>query len=333
MREGAGFDDHARRGTLAPAMAATVAVERRGLGQAGDDGRHLGGERLRVGGDLDAGARHGAGVGPDRCRSRSRASRRRPGCCANAPPMMPRPITRPCPSPFPASVTPTLRRRTLHSRGRCASSMCRSCTSIAIFLAGALPLSSAVTAGSTRQMQGMPRGQLMTISRNTFGPAPRSSVALTRSAAASAQGLITEHRLSAVAGERSGDEAVAVCVKTGYAVTAIIVDIEGVRQAVLRGDGAAVHTLDSAYVKAYTAASLAPVRKETRPRRSSSACQDAGHHHLGPGEPAQRHLHAGRRHHHGGRRSRSAASVSVARPAAISTTIAPGPRSTRSRTG
>ena len=30
----------------------------------------------------------------------------------------------------------------------------------------------------------------------------------------------------------------------------------------LRGDGAAVHTLDSAYGKAYTAASLAPVRKD-----------------------------------------------------------------------
>ena len=58
-------------------------------------------------------------------------------------------------------------------------------------------------------------------------------------------------------------EAVTVCAKNGYAVTAIIVDIDGVRQAVLRGDGAAVHTLDSAYFKAYTAASLAPVRKET----------------------------------------------------------------------
>jgi uncharacterized protein GlcG (DUF336 family) len=41
-----------------------------------------------------------------------------------------------------------------------------------------------------------------------------------------------------------------------------VVDIDGVRQAVLRGDGAPVHTLDSAYAKAYTAASLAPVRKE-----------------------------------------------------------------------
>ena len=34
------------------------------------------------------------------------------------------------------------------------------------------------------------------------------------------------------------------------------------RQAVLRGDGATVHTLDSAFAKAYTAASLAPVRKD-----------------------------------------------------------------------
>jgi uncharacterized protein GlcG (DUF336 family) len=35
-----------------------------------------------------------------------------------------------------------------------------------------------------------------------------------------------------------------------------------VRQAVLRGDGAVVHTLDSAYAKAYSAASLAVVRKD-----------------------------------------------------------------------
>ena len=56
--------------------------------------------------------------------------------------------------------------------------------------------------------------------------------------------------------------AVNVCAKSGHAVTAVIVNIDGVRQSMLRGDGAAVHTLDSAYAKAYTAASLAPVRKE-----------------------------------------------------------------------
>lgn len=80
---------------------------------------------------------------------------------------------------------------------------------------------------------------------------------------AGAQGLITEHRLSAALANEAVGEAVAVCAKNGYAVTAIVVDIDGVRHAVLRGDGAAVHTLDSAYAKAYTAASLAPVRKET----------------------------------------------------------------------
>jgi uncharacterized protein GlcG (DUF336 family) len=78
----------------------------------------------------------------------------------------------------------------------------------------------------------------------------------------SAQGLITKKRLSAALAMEAVTEAVEVCKKAGYAVTAIIVDNEGVRQAVLRGDGAVVHTLDSAYVKAYTAASLAPVRKD-----------------------------------------------------------------------
>jgi uncharacterized protein GlcG (DUF336 family) len=81
-------------------------------------------------------------------------------------------------------------------------------------------------------------------------------------APASAQGLIMEHRLAAGLANEAVSEAVVACAKNGYAVTAIVVDIDGVRQAVLRGDGAAVHTLDSAYAKAYTAASLAPVRKE-----------------------------------------------------------------------
>lgn len=83
------------------------------------------------------------------------------------------------------------------------------------------------------------------------------------SAAAQAQGVLTTHRLSAVLAQEAVGEAVAACAKNGYAVTAIVVDINGVRQAMLRGDGAPVHTLDSAYAKAYTAASLVPVRKET----------------------------------------------------------------------
>jgi len=85
--------------------------------------------------------------------------------------------------------------------------------------------------------------------------------ALTMSSAF-AQGLLTKKRLSAALAMEAVMEAVDVCKKAGYAVTAIVVDNEGVRQAVIRGDGATVHTLDSAYAKAYTAASLVPVRKE-----------------------------------------------------------------------
>jgi uncharacterized protein GlcG (DUF336 family) len=79
---------------------------------------------------------------------------------------------------------------------------------------------------------------------------------------ASAQGLVKTSRLSATLALELVGEAVATCARNGYAVTAVVVSIDGVRQAVLRGDGAPVHTLDSAFAKAYTAASLVPVRKE-----------------------------------------------------------------------
>jgi uncharacterized protein GlcG (DUF336 family) len=78
----------------------------------------------------------------------------------------------------------------------------------------------------------------------------------------SAQGLIKTNRLSAALAHELVGEAVAACARNGYAVTAVVVSVDGVRQAVLRGDGAPVHTLDSAFAKAYTAASLVPVRKE-----------------------------------------------------------------------
>jgi uncharacterized protein GlcG (DUF336 family) len=80
--------------------------------------------------------------------------------------------------------------------------------------------------------------------------------------ASAGEGLVALKRLSATLANEAVAEAVAACAKNGYAVTAVIVTIDGVRQAVLRGDGAPVHTLDSAFAKAYTAASLAPVRKE-----------------------------------------------------------------------
>ena len=56
--------------------------------------------------------------------------------------------------------------------------------------------------------------------------------------------------------ERGRGGTVASCAKQGYFETAALVDADGVRQAVLRGDRAGSHSLDSAYDKAYTAASF-----------------------------------------------------------------------------
>ena len=52
------------------------------------------------------------------------------------------------------------------------------------------------------------------------------------------QGVINIPRLSAsLANELVGDT-VAICAKKGYKVWAVVVNLDGVRQAVLRGDGA-----------------------------------------------------------------------------------------------
>ena len=71
-----------------------------------------------------------------------------------------------------------------------------------------------------------------------------------------ADDLLATHRIPAALANRMVGEAVATCAKEGYAETAVVVDADGVRQAVLRGDRAGSHTLDSANDKAYTAASF-----------------------------------------------------------------------------
>src|SRR5262245_50916630 len=79
---------------------------------------------------------------------------------------------------------------------------------------------------------------------------------------AEAQGVINMPKLSAPLANELVGESVAVCAQKGYAVTAVVVDLDGVRQAVLRGNGAPIHTLDNAFYKAYSAASLTLARKE-----------------------------------------------------------------------
>jgi len=79
---------------------------------------------------------------------------------------------------------------------------------------------------------------------------------------AQAQGLVNTQKLSAsLANELVGDT-VAICAQKGYPVVAVVVDLDGVRQALLRGNGAPIHSMDNAYFKAYSAASLTLARKE-----------------------------------------------------------------------
>jgi uncharacterized protein GlcG (DUF336 family) len=79
---------------------------------------------------------------------------------------------------------------------------------------------------------------------------------------AQAQGLVSIQKLSAPLANELVGESVAICAQKGYIVTAVVVDLDGVRQAMLRGNGAAIHTVDNAFYKAYSAASLTLGRKE-----------------------------------------------------------------------
>ena len=72
---------------------------------------------------------------------------------------------------------------------------------------------------------------------------------------AGAQALVT-HRIPAALAFEAVAAAVEACGKQGYAETAIVVDADGVTQALLRGDWTGVHSIDSATYKAYTSATM-----------------------------------------------------------------------------
>ena len=64
------------------------------------------------------------------------------------------------------------------------------------------------------------------------------------------------HRIPAALAVEAANEAISVCAKQGYRETADVVDADGATIAAIRGDGAGVHTLDSAHDKAYTSVSF-----------------------------------------------------------------------------
>jgi len=100
------------------------------------------------------------------------------------------------------------------------------------------------------------------MSRISAGLQVLALVAGAAAAGAQAQGLVTTHKLSAALANQLVGDSVATCAQKGYQVVAVVVDLDGVRQAVLRGDGAPIHSMDNAYYKAYTIASLGLSRKE-----------------------------------------------------------------------
>jgi uncharacterized protein GlcG (DUF336 family) len=64
------------------------------------------------------------------------------------------------------------------------------------------------------------------------------------------------HRIPAALAVEAANETVSACAKQGYHETAQVVDADGAIIATLRGDGAGIHSLDSALDKAYTAVSF-----------------------------------------------------------------------------
>jgi uncharacterized protein GlcG (DUF336 family) len=83
-----------------------------------------------------------------------------------------------------------------------------------------------------------------------------AAIAVLLSGSMSPAQTLPTHRLPAALAIEAATETVAACAKQGYRETAEVVDADGATIVAIRGDGAGVHSLDSAKAKAYTAASF-----------------------------------------------------------------------------
>ena len=64
------------------------------------------------------------------------------------------------------------------------------------------------------------------------------------------------HRIPAALAMEAASETVSACAGQGYRETAVVLDADGATIVAMRGDGAGIHTLDSAHDKAYTSVSF-----------------------------------------------------------------------------
>ena len=90
-----------------------------------------------------------------------------------------------------------------------------------------------------------------------------ASLLVAGAASAMAQGVFHRQQLSAALANELVGDTVAICASRGYKVWAVVVNLDGVRIALLRGDGAPIHSQDNAYFKAYSASSLTLGRNES----------------------------------------------------------------------
>ncbi len=74
--------------------------------------------------------------------------------------------------------------------------------------------------------------------------------------ALAAQGLQPEKTLPLAVAREAAAAALAACERQGYRVSVAVVDRAGLLKVLMKGDGAAPHTIDSSTRKAYTSASL-----------------------------------------------------------------------------
>jgi uncharacterized protein GlcG (DUF336 family) len=86
------------------------------------------------------------------------------------------------------------------------------------------------------------------------------AAALTEPASAEPSQTTTYHyALPLTLALEAATEAIRVCAEHGYRVSATVVDMDGVPQVALRGDGATVHTGESSFEKAFAVVTLGPI--------------------------------------------------------------------------
>lgn len=82
------------------------------------------------------------------------------------------------------------------------------------------------------------------------------AVAVLALGSALAQGVLTERNLSVALAEEAALAAMQKCQADGFRVAVVVLDRGGALKAALRNDGAGLHTFDTAFKKAYTAATF-----------------------------------------------------------------------------